>query len=85
MPSTVPLKSPVARNDSRLGMRMLNSSEVPSGVPMVKIENEAPVLVLNIASAAAIFIGCCSVMILAWMSPVMVAATAPISATPRRS
>lgn len=42
MPSTLPLKSPVARNDSILGTRMLNVSSLPSGVPMLKMENEAP-------------------------------------------
>ena len=38
---------------------------------MVKIENAAGCSVSQSASAAAIFIGCCSVMILPWMSPVI--------------
>jgi hypothetical protein len=48
MPSTVPFSVWVDRNDSRYGMRMENSSCTPSGVPSVKIENEAsaPVEVL---------------------------------------
>ena len=50
----------VDRSASRYGTRIENSSLVPSGVPSVKIENEAsaPQAVSNIASAAAIFIGC---------------------------
>ena len=51
-------------------MRMENTSAVPSGVPIVKMENDAGCSVFQSASADAIFIGCCSVMILPWMSPV---------------
>ncbi len=59
MPSTQPSSECVDRMLSRNGTRMLNSSLVPSGVPSVKIENEAscPQTVLKVASAAAIFIG----------------------------
>ncbi len=70
MPSTRPLKSPVARNERTYGIRMENTSALPSGVPIVRMENEAGCCVSQSASAAAIFIGCCSVMILPWMSPV---------------
>ncbi len=45
MPSTLPLKSPVARNDSILGIRTLKVSSLPSGVPRLKIEKDAPSLV----------------------------------------
>ncbi len=45
MPSTVPMKSWVDRNDSRYGMRMEKSSLEPSGVPHVKIEKDAPAVV----------------------------------------
>ena len=64
MPSTVPLRVWVDRNDSRYGMRIENSSLTPSGVPRVKIEKDAsaPVDVLYIASAAAIFMGWAAVM-----------------------
>ena len=41
MPSTLPSKCPVARNDSRQGTVIANFSLVPSGVPIVKIENGA--------------------------------------------
>ena len=42
---------------------------LPSSVPIVKIENPAVDLVSYSASAAAIFIGCTSVITLAWRSP----------------
>ena len=60
MPSTQPSSECVDSSASRYGTRIENSSLVPSGVPSVKIENEAsaPHAVLNSASAAAIFIGC---------------------------
>jgi hypothetical protein len=63
MPSTQPLKSCVDRNASTYGTRSDQTSPVPSGVPIEKIENEAfaPHAELNIASAAAIFMG--------WVSP----------------
>ena len=70
MPSTLPSKVPVARNESRYGIRIEKTSSDPSSVPIVKIENDAGCSVFHSASAAAIFIGCCSVMILPWMSPV---------------
>ena len=41
MPSTQPSSECVDRSASRYGMRIENSSLVPSGVPSVKIENEA--------------------------------------------
>ncbi len=71
MPSTLPSKVPVARKDRRYGIRIEKMSSVPSGVPIVKTEKEAGCSVSQSASAAAIFIGCCSVMILPWMSPVI--------------
>ena len=48
---------PVARNDRTYGIRIENTSSLPSGVPIVKIENEAGCSVSHSASAAAIFIG----------------------------
>ncbi len=66
----------VDRNASRYGTRIENNSLVPSGVPSVKIEKEAsaPQAVSNIASAAAIFIGCVATITrLSW---------SPDSATP---
>ena len=71
MPSTLPSKVPVARNERRYGIRIEKMSSDPSGVPIVKIEKDAGCSVSQSASAAAIFIGCCSVMILPWMSPVI--------------
>ena len=41
MPSTVPFSEWVERKESRYGMRMEKSSCTPSGVPHVKIENDA--------------------------------------------
>ncbi len=69
MPSTLPLNEPVARKDSTRGTRIENVSLLPFRLPIVNSENEAGLLVLYSASAAAIFIGCCLVMILPWMSP----------------
>ena len=68
-------------NDSRYGTRTENSSLCPSGVPIVKTENDAGACVSQIASAAAIFIGCCSVITLACRSPVTVTPTPKSSAT----
>ena len=76
MPSTQPSSVCVERKASRYGTRIENSSLVPSGVPSVKIENDAsaPQALSNIASAAAIFIGCvCTITRLSW---------SPDSATP---
>ena len=41
IPSTLPLKSPVARNERRYGIRIEKTSFDPSSEPIVKIENEA--------------------------------------------
>ena len=41
MPSTSPLKSPVARKERRYGIRIEKTSSDPSSVPIVKIENDA--------------------------------------------
>ena len=50
-------------------------------MPTVKTENDAGACVSQIASAAAIFIGCCSVITLACRSPVTVTPTPKSSAT----
>ena len=78
MPSTTPFQSPVAMSDSTFGTRRLHTSADPSSVPMVNSENDAGPEVSHSASAAAIFIGCCSVMSLACRSP---EATTPTLAT----
>ena len=41
MPSTLPSKCPVARNESSPGTVMENFSSLPSGVPIVNSENGA--------------------------------------------
>ena len=72
IPSTLPFGSPVAMNERRYGIRIEKTSSVPSSEPIVKMENEAGCEVSQSASADAIFIGCTSVMIRAWRSPVTV-------------
>ena len=74
---------------SRNGTRIENSSLVPSGVPSVKIENEAsaPHTVLKVASAAAIFIGwVATITRLSW-SPAMATSTndTTVDHRPKRS
>ena len=70
MPSTVPFTSPVDIKESTEGRPIWKTDLLPSSVPIVNNENGAPALVSYRASAAAIFIGCCSVMIRAVQSPV---------------
>ena len=70
MPSTVPSKLPVARKESRPGISMIRVAELPSSEPIESTENGALLVVSYRPSAAAIFIGCTSVMILPWTSPV---------------
>ena len=78
MPSTVPSHVPVARKESRPGISMIRVASLPSREPIDSTENGALDVVSYSASAAAIFIGCTSVMILPWMSPVT---TTPREAT----
>ena len=64
-PSTVPLKLLVARNESSPGISIekLGSGSLWLNPPIWNSENEALFSVFHSASAEAIFIGCCSVMI----------------------
>ena len=78
MPSTVPSHVPVARKESRPGISMIRVASLPSSEPIDSTENGALDVVSYSPSAAAIFIGCTSVMILPWMSPVT---TTPREAT----
>ena len=78
MPSTVPSHVPVARKESRPGISMIRVASLPSSVPIDRTENGALLVVSYRPSAAAIFIGWTSVMILPWMSPVT---TTPREAT----
>ncbi len=72
MPCTHASSVCVDSSDSRYGTRIENSSELPSGVPRVKRLKEAsgPQTVLNVASAAAIFIGCAAYIASPSWSPV---------------
>ena len=81
MPSTEAFQSPSARNESSRGTRSENVSSEPSGVPIEKIENDAGALVSYWASAAAIFIGCTSVITLACWSPLAATPSAATSST----
>ena len=72
MPCTHASSVCVDSSDNRYGTRMENSSELPSGVPSVNRLNEAsgPHTVLNVASAAAIFMGCAAYIARPSWSPV---------------
>ncbi len=77
IPSTCAVKLPVDSHDSRYGILMENSSVVPSGVPRVKMENDAGASVEYSASAAAIFIGWACTIALPRVSPEITAAAKP--------
>ena len=82
MPSTEPLKCPVARKLSRPGTLTENFSLLPSSEPIVNSENGALLpTVLYRASAEAIFIGWTSVMTLPWRSPETMTPTAATRVT----
>ena len=57
MPSTSPSSVWVESSESRYGIRIEKISEAPSGVPRVKMEKLAELMVSYEPSAAAIFIG----------------------------
>ena len=63
------MKSPVAKNESTEGTSIWKTERLPSSVPIVSKEKGADSVVSYSASAAAIFIGCCSVMIFEVISP----------------
>src|SRR5256885_2020928 len=81
MPFTSPPKCPVARNDSRYGTLIEKISFDPSSVPTVNTENDAGFSVSYSASAAAIFIGCTSVITLPCRSPLIATPTLATSTT----